>query len=169
MCITFWYSLNILIIRRNQSDELLKYLQSGSTLYFEAIKNLRRLGWSRAQLIYDYNHDFQSQASFQTFCIFEIRPQYSEKCFFMIQSTVSIFSKVFSTQKLWWHLAENCVTNSLERRREPPPNFFLKLIFELAWNVIHHVNCIKKHITLEILSRFWSLRVGKRWWITVCP
>ena len=86
----FWFKLNtILIIRRkNQSDELLKYLQSGSTLYFEAIKNPQ---WSRAaaaELIYDYNHDFQSQASFQTFCIFRL--DHIEKCF-MIQSTVSIF------------------------------------------------------------------------------
>ena len=91
MCITFWYSLNILIIRRNQSDELLKYLQSGSTLYFEAIKNLRRLGWSRAQLIYDYNHDFQSQASFQTFWIFRY------------QTTFCVFFPAFFF--VWWHFS----------------------------------------------------------------
>ena len=152
--IYFWFRSYILIIRRkNQSDELLKYLQSGSTLYFEAIKNPLVKQSSSTELIYDYNHDFQSQASFQTFCIFEIRPQYSEKCFFMIQSTVSIFSKLkFFRHKNCGDIWLKIAWQILLKEEGNLLQIFFEAHFWIGLKCDPSCKLYKKHITLEILA-----------------
>ena len=95
---------------------------------------------------------FPKSSFISNFLHFQIRPHWkmfhdSEHCFYFLNASLLLFF----WQKLWWHLAENCVTNSLERNEPPPPNFF-EAHFWIGLKSDPSCKLYKKHITLEILA-----------------
>ena len=142
--IYFWFRSYILIIRRkNQSDELLKYLQSGSTLYFEAIKNPLVKQSSRGRVDLWLQSWFPKSSFISNFLHFQIRPHWkmfhdSEHCFYFLNASLLLFFDK-NCGDIWLKIAWQILLKGTNLLLQ----IFLKLIFELAWKVIHHVNCIK--------------------------